>query len=78
MRMYEILFCVMQMYENKWTDMMRNKLGLYGSENEDKSLILDLLTWMHENKVDYTNTFCHLMDLDPKKNDFFKVRDIDN
>ena len=30
-------------------------------------MILDLLTWMHEQKVDYTNTFCHLMDLSPKK-----------
>ena len=25
-------------------------------------MILDLLTWMHQNNTDYTNTFCHIMD----------------
>ena len=59
-------------YENKWLDMMRNKLGLLGKEEKDKSLILDLLTWMHEKKADYTNTFCHLMDLEPEKNRIYE------
>ena len=40
---------------------MRDKLGLFGNEKNDQSLILDLLTWMHEVKADYTNTFCYLM-----------------
>ena len=53
-------------YEEKWMNMMRNKLGLFGLDNKDKFLILDLLTWMHEKKADYTNTFCHLMNLNPK------------
>ena len=48
-------------YEEKWLNMMRNKLGLFGIEEKDKFLILDLLTWMHQKKIDYTNTFCHLM-----------------
>ena len=48
-------------YEDKWLKMMRNKLGLVGIDDKDKSLILDLLTWMHQKKIDYTNTFCHLM-----------------
>ncbi len=48
-------------YEEKWLNMMRDKLGLLGTEEKDKFLILDLLTWMHQKKVDYTNTFCHLM-----------------
>ena len=47
--------------------MMREKLGLFGIEEKDKFLILDLLTWMHQNNVDYTNTFCHLMDNEIKK-----------
>ena len=59
-------------YENKWLDMMRNKLGLLGKEEKDKSLILDLLTWMHEKKADYTNTFCHLMELEPEKNRIYE------
>ena len=59
-------------YEKKWMNMMRNKLGISGLDNEDKPLILDLLTWMHEKKADYTNTFCHLMNFDPKKEKIFE------
>jgi len=49
-------------YETKWINMMRDKLGLFGQDQKDQVLIIDLLTWMHKNKVDYTNTFCFLMD----------------
>ena len=49
-------------YETKWINMMRDKLGLYGQDQKDQVLIIDLLTWMHKNKADYTNTFCFLMD----------------
>jgi len=59
-------------YEEKWMNMMRNKLGLFGLEDKDKFLILDLLTWMHEKKADYTNTFCQLMNLSPKKDKLFE------
>ena len=59
-------------YEEKWMNMMRDKLGLSGLDDMDKLLILDLLTWMHEKKVDYTNTFCHLMKLAPKENKLFE------
>ena len=48
-------------YEMKWLNMMRDKLGLFGEDSKDQILILDLLTWMHLNKADYTNTFCLLM-----------------
>jgi len=65
-------------YEEKWINMMRDKLGLFGVEDKDKFLILDLLTWMHEKKADYTNTFCHLMRLDPKKNNLFNDNDFIN
>ncbi len=62
-------------YEKKWINMMREKLGLFGLDDKDKFLILDLLTWMHEKKADYTNTFCHLMNLDPKEDKLYN--DID-
>ena len=62
-------------YEKKWINMMREKLGLFGLDDKDKFLILDLLTWMHEKKADYTNTFCHLMSLGPKKDKLYN--DID-
>tara|TARA_Y100000591_G_C21563278_1_gene559681 strand:- start:127 stop:735 length:609 start_codon:yes stop_codon:yes gene_type:complete len=59
-------------YEEKWIRMMKNKLGIFGSDNKDKFLILDLLTWMHEKKADYTNTFCHLMGLFLKEDELYK------
>ena len=59
-------------YEEKWLNMMRSKLGLLCEENKDKFLIVDLLTWMHQNKVDYTNTFCHLMNLKDYDDEIYK------
>ena len=65
-------------YEEKWLGMMRKKLGLSGAENEDKFLIVDLLTWMHQKKLDYTNTFCHLMNIKIDKNKNFEDLDFQN
>ena len=50
-----------ELYKKNWFEMMRNKLGLQGEDLKDEGLIIDLLTWMHQNKADYTNTFCYLM-----------------
>ena len=61
-------------YEDKWLNMIRDKLGLFGEEKNDKKLINDLFNWMEKNKADYTNTFCNLMDINLdeiyKNNDF--------
>ncbi len=66
----EIINTFEKKYEEKWLNMMRDKLGLFGTDEKDKFLILDLLTWMHQKKIDYTNTFCHLMN--------FKIQKIKN
>ena len=71
----EIIDTFEKKYEDKWLNMMRDKLGLFGSDDKDKFLILDLLTWMHQKKVDYTNTFCHLMNFEIKDNQNFKDDD---
>ena len=65
-------------YKKKWLNMMRKKLGLLGTANEDKFLIVDLLTWMHQNKVDYTNTFCHLMSLKEYDNKIYEDNNFQN
>ena len=65
-------------YEEKWLNMMRDKLGLFGIDEKDKFLILDLLTWMHQKKADYTNTFCHLMNLKIKKDKIYEDNDFQN
>jgi uncharacterized protein YdiU (UPF0061 family) len=63
-----------KIYEDKWLNMMRDKLGLFGEDKNDKKLINDLFNWMEKNKADYTNTFCNLMDINSdeiyKNNDF--------
>jgi len=48
-------------YKKKWLEMMKKKLGLVGDDHNDEQLIIQLLSWMHKNKADYTNTFCYLM-----------------
>ena len=52
--------------------MMRDKLGLFGIDEKDKFLILDLLTWMHKSKTDYTNTFCYLMNKKIKEDENYE------
>ncbi len=67
-------------YEDKWLNMMRDKLGLFGEDKNDKKIINDLFSWMEKNKADYTNTFCHLMDINSdeiyKNNDFINWKNV--
>ncbi|MCC0767574.1 YdiU family protein [Bacillus pacificus] len=44
-------------YENNWFLGMKKKLGLFGKEEQDHSLIEQLLKMMEKYKADYTNTF---------------------
>ncbi|MBD1109541.1 YdiU family protein [Pelagibacterales bacterium SAG-MED50] len=59
-------------YENKWLNMMRDKLGLFGKDKNDLKLINDLLHWMESNQADYTNTFCHLMNINSNNESKYK------
>ena len=59
----EIIDNFEKIYKNKWLNMMRDKLGLFGEHTNDIELINDLLSWMENNKADYTNTFCYLMNI---------------
>ena len=59
-------------YENKWLNMMRDKLGLFGKDKNDLKLINNLLHWMESNQADYTNTFCHLMNINSGNDSKYK------
>jgi uncharacterized protein YdiU (UPF0061 family) len=61
-----------KLYEEKWLNMMRDKLGLFGEDGGDKHLIFELLTWMENNKADFTNTFCKLMDIQSIKDPIYQ------
>ncbi len=56
-------------YNKSWFEMMKKKIGLFGEEKNDEILINDLLSWMHSNKADFTNTFYYLT-----KQDFFNEK----
>jgi uncharacterized protein YdiU (UPF0061 family) len=74
----EIINSFEKKYEEKWLNMMRDKLGLFGIDEKDKFLILDLLTWMHQKKIDYTNIFCHLMNENIKEDKDYENEDFKN
>ena len=74
----EIINSFEKKYEEKWLNMMRDKLGLFGMDEKDKFLILDLLTWMHQKKIDYTNIFCHLMNENIKEDKDYEGEDFKN
>ena len=65
-------------YEKKWLNMMRDKLGLFGEDKNDRQLIDDLLNWMKINKADYTNTFYYLMGFRDIKNEIYKDKNFIN
>lgn len=52
-----------RLYHHKWLEMIRAKLGLFGSDKGDQQLFMDLLNWAEKNKADYTNTFRDLSQL---------------
>lgn len=45
------------LYHGHWLAGMRAKLGLFNEEQEDETLIKNLLDAMHKHGADYTNTF---------------------
>ncbi|RRJ67450.1 YdiU family protein [Paenibacillus oralis] len=48
------------LFQSRWLAGMRAKLGMFGEEAQDETLIKDLLGLMHEHRADYTNAFLGL------------------
>ena len=46
-----------ELYQANWLAGMRAKLGIFNEEEQDESLIEDLLSMMQKYHADYTNTF---------------------
>ena len=51
-----------QLYQEQYLHTMRAKLGLAEAQADDEQLIADLLSWMHSQRADYTNSFLALLD----------------
>jgi serine/tyrosine/threonine adenylyltransferase len=45
------------LFEQRWLDGMRAKLGLFTGQDDDVALVNDLLAWMQRSGADFTNTF---------------------
>jgi uncharacterized protein YdiU (UPF0061 family) len=45
------------LFHQHWLDGMRAKLGLITRQDDDNALVNDLLRWMKQRSVDFTNTF---------------------
>ena len=70
----EVLKEFPEKYKKKWLEMMKKKLGIVGDDPKDEQLIIGLLSWMHQNKADYTNTFCYLMKEYKQKNEIYNEK----
>ena len=68
----EIINSFSEKFQSKWLSMMRQKLGLFGEKNNDEKLVNNLLSLMHQNNTDYTNTFCDLMKNKLPNNSFYQ------
>ncbi len=64
-----------EIYKKNWLEMMRKKLGLIGEKNNDEKLINNLLSLLYEQKADYTNTFCSLMNEDVQNDKIFNNKE---
>lgn len=47
-------------FRREWLARFRAKIGLHNKEDDDPALIDDLLSWMHEERADFTMTFVDL------------------
>lgn len=53
----EVLMTYNDTFQNAWLNGMRQKLGLQTAQETDRALIVQLLQTMHEQQLDFTNTF---------------------
>ncbi len=60
------------LFRDQWLMGMRAKLGLFTDEDEDLDLIQDLLTLLHQQRLDYTNSLRDLAAEHPEQLPSFK------
>jgi uncharacterized protein YdiU (UPF0061 family) len=65
-------------YQRKWLNMMRDKLGMLGEDSSDTDLINELYNVMEIQKLDFTNTFCHLMKIKIDENESYMQDEFTN
>lgn len=71
----EIIQGFKPLFHRNWLAGRKSKLGFFNEEPEDKALIDDLLKLMHQNTLDYTNTFIALTFDKPGNSTLFEKPD---
>lgn len=64
-----------KIFHASWITGMRAKLGLFNEEEQDETLVDDLLSMMKNHKADYTNTFRALTSDNHEDTDLFDTAD---
>lgn len=64
-----------KLFHANWIAGMRAKLGLFNGEEQDETLVDDLLSIMHTHQADYTNTFRALTSDNQEDTDLFNTED---
>jgi len=64
-----------KLFHANWIAGMRTKLGLFNEEEQDETLVDDLLSIMHTHQADYTNTFRALTSDNQEDTDLFNTED---
>ncbi|MES2308170.1 MAG: YdiU family protein [Verrucomicrobiota bacterium] len=62
-------------FENRWIKGMRAKLGIVNEEKEDLDLFQELLRFMHEQRLDYTESFRFLSRPETQNHSIFQKSD---
>jgi uncharacterized protein YdiU (UPF0061 family) len=71
-RVTEVLNEYQRLFEEYWLTGMRAKLGLEHAQAGDLELVQSLLSWMHEHRADFTNTFRALSSEELPGGDIYK------
>ena len=66
------------LFNDKWLQMMKKKLGIKDQSEDDEELINNLIKWMQQKKPDFTNTFCNLMNYDHADDEEFEDDEFNN
>ena len=66
------------LFKDKWLQMMKKKLGIKDQSEDDEELINNLIKWMQQQKPDFTNTFCNLMNYDHADDEEFEDDEFNN
>jgi len=68
----EVIYSFNDRFQAAWLEMMRKKLGLFGTDDQDNDIAENLLSLMTKHELDYTNTFRMISNIDQLEDSSFQ------